>query len=79
MRGIPVLRTKTPERMRTPEAAAYTGLSVSFLTKLRVFGGGPKYLKLGRRVVYEQAALNAWMGARRHTSTSEYAADLVAA
>jgi predicted DNA-binding transcriptional regulator AlpA len=67
------------QRFHTPEAADYARVSASYLNKLRVFGGGPKYFKLGRRVVYEQAALDAWMRARTHSCTSEYAASLVAA
>jgi Hypoxia induced protein conserved region len=30
-------------------------LSASWLSKLRVFGGGSPYLKIGRRVVYERS------------------------
>jgi predicted DNA-binding transcriptional regulator AlpA len=61
------------ERLPVEQAAIYTGLSVSTLNKLRVFGGGPEYLKLGRRVLYERAALLSWMETRRRRSTSEYA------
>ncbi len=57
----------------TSEAAVYVGLSESTLTKYRVFGGGPRYLKLGRRVVYEESDLDAWLAAHKHASTSEYA------
>jgi hypothetical protein len=40
-------------KVSAPEAAKYLGLSASTLSKLRVFGGGPKFHKLGRRVVYD--------------------------
>jgi excisionase family DNA binding protein len=60
------------ERLTVEQAALYTGLSVSTLNKLRVFGGGSEYLKLGRRVVYERKALADWMASRRRRSTSEY-------
>jgi predicted DNA-binding transcriptional regulator AlpA len=53
------------------EAAEYVGLSRSTLSKRRVFGGGPKYLKLGRRVVYETRDLDVWLNARRRASTSD--------
>jgi hypothetical protein len=54
-----------PTQHRKPinasEAAEYLGISVSTLSKRRVFGGGPKYLKLGRRfaalAVMDPAAL----------------------
>jgi predicted DNA-binding transcriptional regulator AlpA len=59
--------------MGTPEAAAHIGLSASTLTKLRVFGGGPRYIKLGRRVVYDRGDLDAWLDAHKRANTSEYA------
>jgi hypothetical protein len=52
-------------------AARYTGTSASFLNKRRVFGGGPQYLKLGRKVLYDQGDLDAWMAAHKRQSTSE--------
>ena len=55
----------------TEQAARRLGLSGSTLEKLRVTGGGPAYLKLGRRVVYEASDLDAWKAARRTVSTSQ--------
>ena len=62
-----------PNRTRlTVEAAAtHIGLSVSTLNKLRVFGGGPVFLKLGRRVVYDLADLEHWLSSKRRVSTSD--------
>lgn len=62
---------EAPIRMPVDGAAAYTGLSVSTLNKLRVFGGGPVFLKLGRRVAYDVADLDAWLASKRRTSTSD--------
>ena len=59
-------------RFNVGDAAKYTKLSVSFLNKKRVFGGGPIYSRLGRRVVYEQADLDAWLNNNKFASTSEY-------
>jgi hypothetical protein len=59
------------EKFDTGEAAKYTKLSASTLAKRRVFGGGPKYLKLGRRVVYSKRDLDIWLDAHRRTSTSD--------
>ena len=53
------------------DAAQRVGLSVSTLNKLRVFGGGPIFLKLGRRVVYDPADLDAWLASKRRRSTSD--------
>lgn len=61
-----------PQRLTTPQAAAYTGLSASLLNKLRCRGGGPPYLKLCDRVLYDRADLEAWINSHRCHSTSEY-------
>jgi predicted DNA-binding transcriptional regulator AlpA len=58
-------------KLNVTEAAEYIGLSASTLSKRRVFGGGPKYLKLGRRVVYDTRELDAWLDAHRRASTSD--------
>jgi hypothetical protein len=59
------------QRLQTAEAAQYTGLSASTLAKLRVFGGGPVYYKLNRRVTYDTRSLDCWMEARVRVSTSD--------
>lgn len=53
-------------------AATYMGVSPSWLAKLRVHGGGPVFHKLGRRVLYRQADLDAWLAERRRNSTSDH-------
>jgi len=55
------------------EAANYLRLSERTLERLRLTGGGPRYCKLGRRVVYRSEDLLAWVAARVVTSTSEEA------
>jgi predicted DNA-binding transcriptional regulator AlpA len=56
--------------LRTPQAAEYLGVSAATLCKWRVFGGGPRYKKLGRAVVYDPAELRDWLDARSQVSTS---------
>ena len=58
-------------RLNTAEAARYIGLSASTLSKLRVFGGGPKFHKIGRRVIYSTNDLDAFLQARSRTSTCD--------
>ena len=58
------------EALRVIEAARYTGFSKSSLDKLRVYGGGPTYAKLGARVVYDRSDLDAWIAERKRASTS---------
>jgi len=58
--------------LSTGDAAAHLNLSKSTLAKMRLSGVGPLYSKLGRRVVYRMADLNAWVVSHTHSSTSEY-------
>ena len=67
----PTSRGVSRPKLDTSQAAEFLGVSVSTLNKLRVSGGGPPYLKLGRRVVYDPADLEAWSASRRRTSTSQ--------
>ncbi|QEE24950.1 helix-turn-helix domain-containing protein [Rhodanobacter glycinis] len=58
------------------EAAAFLRLSPRTLEKQRVIGGGPRFRKFGRRVMYAIADLEAWADARSFETTydSDYAA-----
>lgn len=58
-----------PRYLRTPDAAVHLGLSPRTLEKHRCFGTGPVYHKLGGRIVYALADLDAWadQGQRRST------------
>ena len=58
-------------KLRTLEAATYCGSSASTFEKLRLTGGGPRYIKIGRRVVYDQADLDEWLAGNRRRSTSD--------
>jgi len=59
-----------PRFMRTPEAARFLALSGRTLEKHRTYGTGPKYRKIGGRVVYALDDLKAWadLGAKLSTS-----------
>jgi len=61
-------------KMRSPEAAAYLRMAESTLAKLRCYGGGPRFAKVGPRLVlYDVADLDAYLADRMCRSTSEYA------
>ena len=60
------------------EAADRIRMSKSFLDKLRVNGGGPRFIKNGSRVVYRVGEIDMWMREREFASTSEIPADLAA-
>lgn len=53
-------------------AAAYLALSYWTLAERRSNGDGPRYSKLGNRVRYRQADLDAWIEAHTARSTAEH-------
>ena len=56
-----------PQRyMTNDEAAEYLRLSPRTLEKQRVIGGGPKFRKFGRRVMYAVSDLDAWADQRSY-------------
>jgi hypothetical protein len=57
--------------LKTPDAATHLGLSARTLEKHRCYGTGPVYRKLGGRIVYAIADLNAWAEIGRRNSTSD--------
>jgi hypothetical protein len=56
-----------------PAAAAeyLGGIVVGTLAKWRHYGGGPEYVRIGSRIMYERSALDAYIASRRCRSTSE--------
>lgn len=63
--------TLPPRYLRTPEAARFLGLSGRTLETHRTYGTGPLYRKLGGRVVYAIADLQAWAESGLKSSTSD--------
>jgi len=60
------------ERLRTPrETATFLGVSNSWLSKSRMRGDGPPFVKVGRSVRYPEGTLLQWMKSNLHLSTSE--------
>lgn len=57
-------------KLRTPAASAYCGSTESTFNKLRLTGGGPIYITIGRTVVYDPDDLDAWLSKHRRLSTS---------
>lgn len=60
-----------PRLLSTSQAAEHLGLSAAYLTKKRITGGGPAFVKLGTRVSYDPADLDAWVEANKRRSTSD--------
>lgn len=63
--------------LRTAEAARFLGLSDRTLEKHRSYGTGPIYRKIGGRVVYTLADLQAWSQRAARISTSDPNAQVV--
>jgi predicted DNA-binding transcriptional regulator AlpA len=64
----------TMETLNVIQAAAYASISKSSLDKLRVYGGGPLYIKVGTRVVYDRIDLDSWLIAKKVANTSQASA-----
>jgi predicted DNA-binding transcriptional regulator AlpA len=57
--------------LRTPEAGRFLGLSGRTLEKHRTYGTGPRYRKLGGRVIYAMSDLQAWADLGAQISTTD--------
>jgi hypothetical protein len=58
-------------RVSTAQLAEEIGNSESYWNKRRVYGDGPPFLKIGRRVLYDMDDVEAWLAQRRRRSTSD--------
>ena len=58
--------------LNATETARQLSLSTSTLAKMRLYGTGPAYIKLGRRVLYRVEDIQVWIADNRFNSTSEY-------
>jgi predicted DNA-binding transcriptional regulator AlpA len=58
-------------KLNVREAARFLGLSVSTMNKMRIRGDGPRYIKAGRRVLYDSRDLEEWAAQRKRNHTSE--------
>lgn len=57
--------------LSTHQAARYLGLSHRTLEGFRCRGGGPAFIKAGRRCLYRRHDLDDWALANRRISTSD--------
>jgi predicted DNA-binding transcriptional regulator AlpA len=65
-----MLECKT-DALNTVAAARFLGLSPSTLAKMRLSGNSPRFLKLGRRVLYRRVDLESWLESRLARNTSD--------
>ncbi len=58
--------------LSTADVAEHLGVSASWLSKLRMYGEGPPFFKLGARcVVYDLNQVDAWVERHRATIASK--------
>jgi excisionase family DNA binding protein len=50
------------------QAADYLNVTENALAKLRLAGGGPPFVRLGRRIRYGQGAIDSWIHSRTYTT-----------
>ena len=63
--------TRALRYLTNEESAMFLKLSPRTLDKFRVLGGGPKFRKFGRRVIYALDDLETWANSRICESTSD--------
>lgn len=61
---------QTSNALSRPDAAGYIGVSPHTLATWATRGGGPPFCRVGRRCVYLRGDLDAFLAARRVTSTA---------
>jgi hypothetical protein len=78
--GVPPSADNQPQESTVPrervflnndEAAQFLNLSPRTLEKQRVIGGGPRFRKFGRRVLYAVTDLKVWANERTCETTSD--------
>jgi hypothetical protein len=62
------------ERMKVADAAVYLGLAENTLNRMRCEGKGPRYMRLGNRIFYRRADLDAYLEACTVETTDSRAA-----
>ncbi|ULH06454.1 helix-turn-helix transcriptional regulator [Alcaligenes faecalis] len=60
-----------PRYLTNDETAQVLRLSPRTLEKLRIQGGGPRFRKFGRRVMYSLADIEAWADAQVYEMTAD--------
>jgi len=66
-------RLHTDDLLKPCEAARLLSVSEIWLKKLRLAGGGPRFVRLGVRLIrYKRSDLTEWVEARRFNNTAQY-------
>lgn len=65
-----IYETQSNRLLRVDEAAKQLAISASYLNKLRCFGGGPVYVRLGSAIRYLPSDLEAWIKENKRSNTA---------
>jgi predicted DNA-binding transcriptional regulator AlpA len=66
----PVRPTKTvPGLLEIDDVAELLHISRSLLAKWRMLGRGPRFMKVGRRILYASGEVSRWLEAQERSST----------
>jgi predicted DNA-binding transcriptional regulator AlpA len=57
--------------LHAAQVAKLLGVSISWLAKARLYGTGPRFIKIGRAVRYATSAVREFILSRQRNSTSE--------
>jgi hypothetical protein len=58
-----------PGLLEIDDVAALLHVSRSLLAKWRMLGRGPRFMKVGRRILYECGEVRRWLEAQERSST----------
>lgn len=64
-----------PELLSAEQAAELLGIHRQTLANWRVSGAGPRFIKLGARVLYSPEEITTWLADNTRTSTSDRGAE----
>ncbi len=66
------MNSQEPENLTPRDAARYIGLAPATCAKMRCCSNdGPRFMRLGRKILYARSDLDTWLAARRASSTSD--------
>jgi hypothetical protein len=57
------------ELLKIDDVSATLHVSRSLLAKWRMLGRGPRFMKVGRRILYERGEVRRWLEAQERSST----------
>jgi excisionase family DNA binding protein len=62
----------TAALLSTKEAARLLGVHPNTLSKWRIRGTGPRFIKAGNMIRYRKSDIEAWLQNRTYSNTTEY-------